>query len=108
MTNDVEYVVENNEIVIVDQNTGRKMEGREFSDGLHQALQAKEGVPIKQETVTIASITYQNFFRLYNKLAGMTGTAKTEEEEFLDIYNMRVVVIPTNKPVARDDQEELI
>ena len=108
MSNDVEYVVEDNEIKIVDQNTGRKMEGREFSDGLHQALQAKEGVPIKQETVTIATITYQNFFRLYNKLAGMTGTAKTEEEEFLSIYNMRVVVIPTNKPVARDDQEDLI
>ena len=108
MTNDVEYVVENNEILIVDQNTGRKMVGREFSDGLHQALQAKEGVPIKQETITIATITYQNFFRLYNKLAGMTGTAKTEEEEFLSIYNMRVVVIPTNRPVVRNDQEDLI
>ena len=108
MSNDVEYVVENNEILIVDQNTGRKMVGREFSDGLHQALQAKEGVPIKQETVTVATITYQNFFRLYNKLAGMTGTAKTEEEEFLSIYNMRVVVIPTNKPIARDDQQDLI
>ena len=108
MTNDVEYVVENNEIIIVDQNTGRKMEGREFSDGLHQALQAKEGVPIKQETVTVATITYQNFFRLYDKLAGMTGTAKTEEEEFLSIYNMRVVEIPTNKPVERIDEEDYI
>ena len=108
MMNDVEYVVENNEIIIVDKNTGRKMVGREFSDGLHQALQAKEGVPIKQETITVATITYQNFFRLYNKLAGMTGTAKTEEEEFLDIYNMRVVEIPTNRPVARIDEEDLI
>ena len=108
MTNDVEYVVEDKEIIIVDKNTGRKMPGREYSDGLHQALQAKEGVPIKQETTTLATITYQNFFRLYKKLAGMTGTAKTEEEEFLSIYNMRVVEIPTNKPVAREDQEDLI
>ncbi|MDO4499857.1 MAG: preprotein translocase subunit SecA [Erysipelotrichaceae bacterium] len=108
MHNDIEYVVEDNEIVIVDQNTGRKMPGREWSDGLHQAIQAKEGVPIKQETTTLATITYQNFFRLYNKLAGMTGTAKTEEEEFLDIYNMRVVEVPTNRPVARKDEPDLI
>ena len=108
MTKDVEYVVEENEIIIVDKNTGRKMVGREFSDGLHQALQAKEGVQIKQETITIATITYQNFFRLYDKLAGMTGTAKTEEEEFLSIYNMRVVEIPTNRPVARIDEEDLV
>lgn len=108
MHNDVDYVVEENQIVIVDQNTGRKMPGREWSDGLHQAIQAKENVPIKSETVTMATITYQNFFRLYNKLAGMTGTAKTEEEEFLSIYNMRVVEIPTNRPVARKDEPDLI
>ena len=108
MTRDVEYVVEDNDVIIVDQNTGRKMPGREYSDGLHQAIQAKEGVPIKQETTTWATITYQNFFRLYNKLAGMTGTAKTEEEEFLSIYNMRVVEIPTNKPVARIDYPDLV
>ncbi|MDO5440424.1 MAG: preprotein translocase subunit SecA [Erysipelotrichaceae bacterium] len=108
MKNDVDYVVEEGEVIIVDPNTGRKMPGREWSDGLHQAIQAKENVPIKQETTTLATITYQNFFRLYDKLAGMTGTAKTEEEEFLSIYNMRVVEIPTNKPVVRDDQEDLI
>ena len=108
MTNDVEYVVEEGEIIIVDQNTGRKMPGREYSDGLHQALEAKEGLQIKQETITLANITYQNFFRLYKKLAGMTGTAKTEEEEFLAIYNMRVVEIPTHRPVARIDYEDLI
>lgn len=108
MTRDVEYVVEDNEVIIVDQNTGRKMPGREYSDGLHQAIQAKEGVPIKQETTTLATITYQNFFRLYKKLAGMTGTAKTEEEEFLSIYNMRVVEIPTNRPVIRIDNPDLV
>jgi len=108
MGRDIEYVVEDNEVIIVDQNTGRKMPGREYSDGLHQAIQAKEGVPIKQETTTLATITYQNFFRLYNKLSGMTGTAKTEEEEFLSIYNMRVVEIPTNRPVARVDYPDLV
>jgi len=108
MTRDVEYVVEDGEVIIVDQNTGRKMPGREYSDGLHQAIQAKEGVVIKQETTTMATITYQNFFRLYSKLAGMTGTAKTEEEEFLAIYNMRVVEIPTNKPIARIDYPDLV
>ncbi len=108
MSRDVEYVVEEQEVIIVDQNTGRKMPGREYSDGLHQAIQAKEGVPIKQETTTLATITYQNFFRLYNKLAGMTGTAKTEEEEFLSIYNMRVVEIPTNRPVIRIDNADLV
>ena len=108
MANDVDYVVENREIIIVDKNTGRKMPGREWSDGLHQAIQAKEGVPIKQETITLATITYQNFFRLYNKLAGMTGTAKTEEEEFLSIYNMRVIPIPTNVPVQRQDYDDLV
>ncbi|MBP3852978.1 MAG: preprotein translocase subunit SecA [Erysipelotrichaceae bacterium] len=104
MTNEIEYVVnEEQEIVIVDQFTGRLMPGRAYSDGLHQAIEAKEGVPIKEETSTLATITYQNFFRLYEKLAGMTGTAKTEEEEFLSTYNMRVVCIPTNKPVIRED-----
>lgn len=104
MMKDVEYVVsDEQEIVIVDQFTGRIMPGRAYSDGLHQAIEAKEGVPIKEETSTLATITYQNFFRLYDKLAGMTGTAKTEEEEFLNTYNMRVVVIPTNKPIARKD-----
>ena len=104
MMKDVEYVVsDEQEIVIVDQFTGRVMPGRAYSDGLHQAIEAKEGVPIKEETSTLATITYQNFFRLYDKLAGMTGTAKTEEEEFLNTYNMRVVVIPTNKPVIRKD-----
>lgn len=108
MSNEVEYVVRNDEIVIVDQFTGRMMEGRAFSDGLHQAIEAKEKVTIKEETSTLATITYQNFFRLYNKLSGMTGTAKTEEEEFLSIYNMRVVVIPTNVPVAREDLPDLV
>lgn len=108
MKNDVEYVVEEGEIVIVDQNTGRKMPGREYSDGLHQALEAKEGLQIKQESTTLATITYQNFFRLYKKLAGMTGTAKTEEEEFLAIYNMRVVEIPTHRPIARIDYPDLV
>ena len=108
MTNDIEYVVQDNEVVIVDQFTGRLMEGREYSDGLHQALSAKENVTIKQETVTLATITYQNFFRLYAKLSGMTGTAKTEEEEFLEIYNMRVLVVPTNRPIQRIDAEDLI
>lgn len=104
MMKEVEYVVsDNQEIVIVDQFTGRMMPGRAYSDGLHQAIEAKEGVPIKEETSTLATITYQNFFRLYEKLAGMTGTAKTEEEEFLSTYNMRVVVIPTNRPVIRKD-----
>ena len=108
MTNDVEYVVKDKRIVIVDQFTGRMMEGRQYSDGLHQAIEAKENVPIKEETTTLATITYQNFFRLYNKLAGMTGTAKTEEEEFLAIYNMRVMEIPTNRPVIRNDMPDAV
>ncbi len=109
MMKDVEYVVDDEqEIVIVDQFTGRLMKGRAYSDGLHQAIEAKEGVPIKEETSTLATITYQNFFRLYGKLAGMTGTAKTEEEEFLSIYNMRVIEIPTNRPVARIDYPDSI
>jgi preprotein translocase subunit SecA len=104
----VEYVVQDGEVVLVDQFTGRKMEGREYSDGLHQAIQAKEGVGIKQETITLATITYQNFFRLYDKLSGMTGTAKTEEQEFLDTYNMRVYEIPTNKPCVRSDEPDAV
>lgn len=108
MDKDVEYVVQDNQVVIVDQFTGRLMHGREYSDGLHQALSAKERVSIKQESITLATITYQNFFRLYNKLSGMTGTAKTEEEEFRDIYNMRVLEIPTNRPIARQDHPDLV
>ncbi|MGI6735451.1 MAG: preprotein translocase subunit SecA [Bacilli bacterium] len=104
MTRDIEYMVDaNREIQLIDQFTGRMMPGREYSDGLHQAIQAKENVTIKEETVTMATITYQNFFRLYTKLSGMTGTAKTEEEEFRKIYNMRVICIPTNRPVIRED-----
>ena len=108
MKKDVEYMVANNQIHLIDTFTGRVMEGREYSDGLQQAIQAKEHVEIKPETVTMATITYQNFFRLYDKLAGMTGTAKTEEEEFRKIYNMRVVVIPTNKPIQRIDDVDLV
>ena len=108
MEKDVEYVIQEDEIVLVDQFTGRKMEGREFSDGLHQAIQAKENVGIKQESKTLATITYQNFFRLYDKLSGMTGTAKTEESEFLNTYNMRVYQIPTNRPVVRIDYPDEI
>ena len=105
---DVDYVVKDGKIVIVDQFTGRLMPGRAFSDGLHQALEAKEGVEIQQETKTLATITFQNLFRMYNKLSGMTGTAKTEEEEFRDIYNMYVISIPTNMPVIREDMADLI
>lgn len=108
MQNDIDYVVEDEKIVIVDQFTGRKMKGRRFSDGLHQAIEAKEGVDIQNESKTMASITFQNFFRQFNKLSGMTGTAKTEEEEFLNIYNMKVTVIPTNKPLARIDRTDKI
>lgn len=110
MAKDVDYVVDtqNDEIVIVDPNTGRLMKGRQWSDGLHQAVEAKEGISIKQETTTLATITYQNFFRLYHKLAGMTGTAKTEEEEFLEIYNMFVYEIPTNRPIARVDYDDAV
>jgi len=108
MTVDVEYVVQDKEIVIVDQFTGRLMHGRAYSDGLHQAIEAKENVTIKEETSTLATITYQNFFRLYKKLCGMTGTAKTEEEEFLSIYNMRVVEIPTNRLIQRNDYPDAV
>ncbi|WP_434341759.1 preprotein translocase subunit SecA [Mycoplasma putrefaciens] len=103
----VEYTVKDGEILLIDQFTGRIMQGRSYSDGLQQALQAKEGVDIEEETVTLATITYQNFYRLYSKIAGMTGTAKTEEEEFIKIYNTRVVVTPTNKPVIRKDEPDL-
>ena len=108
MSNDVDYVVQDDKVIIVDQFTGRLMPGRSFSDGLHQALEAKEGVTINEETRTLATITFQNLFRMYKKIAGMTGTAKTEEEEFRDIYNMYVITIPTNKPVIRQDFGDLI
>ncbi|SBB21030.1 protein export cytoplasm protein SecA ATPaseRNA helicase [Staphylococcus aureus] len=105
---DVDYMVVDGEVLIVDQFTGRTMPGRRFSEGLHQAIEAKEGVQIQNESKTMASITFQNYFRMYNKLAGMTGTAKTEEEEFRNIYNMTVTQIPTNKPVQRNDRSDLI
>ncbi|GAA3026660.1 preprotein translocase subunit SecA [Tetragenococcus solitarius] len=108
MIRDNDYVVQDGKVLIVDQFTGRIMEGRRYSDGLHQAIEAKEGVEIEDETKTMASITFQNFFRMYNKLAGMTGTAKTEEEEFREIYNMEVIQIPTNEPVIREDRSDLL
>ncbi|HIU70357.1 MAG TPA: preprotein translocase subunit SecA [Candidatus Enterosoma merdigallinarum] len=108
MKRDTEYMVQDDEILLIDGFTGRVMKGREYSDGLQQAIQAKEHVSIKPETMTLATITYQNFFRLYDKLAGMTGTAKTEEEEFRKVYNMRVVCIPTNRPVQRKDDVDSI
>ena len=108
MKKDFDYVVEDGKVVIVDPFTGRLMHGRSYSDGLHQAIEAKEGVKIQEETKTLATITFQNLFRMYNKLAGMTGTAKTEEEEFREIYNMYVISIPTNKPVERKDYGDLI
>ncbi|WP_239750359.1 preprotein translocase subunit SecA [Mammaliicoccus sp. H-M34] len=108
MFKDKDYVVEDGEIMIVDQFTGRTMPGRRFSDGLHQAIEAKEGLEIQNESKTMASITFQNFFRMYNKLSGMTGTAKTEEEEFRNIYNMTVTQIPTNRPIQRLDEADLI
>ena len=105
---DVDYVIEDGAIIIVDPFTGRLMHGRQYSEGLHQAIEAKEGVKINEETRTMATITFQNLFRMYNKLSGMTGTAKTEEEEFIHIYNMYVIQIPTNKPVAREDLADLL
>ena len=108
MTNDVDYVVQDGEIVIVDQFTGRLMKGRRYSEGLHQAIEAKEGLKIQNESMTLATITFQNYFRMYKKLSGMTGTAKTEEEEFRNIYNMNVLVIPTNRPIARNDKPDLV
>ena len=108
MKKDFDYVVENGEVIIVDPFTGRLMKGRNYSDGLHQAIEAKEGVQIQEETKTLATITFQNLFRMYKKISGMTGTAKTEEEEFRDIYNMYVIQIPTNKPVIREDFGDLL
>ena len=108
MHNDVDYVVQEGKVVIVDQFTGRLMPGRAFSDGLHQAIEAKENVEVQEETKTLATITFQNYFRMYEKLSGMTGTAKTEEEEFRNIYNMYVIEIPTNLPVIRNDEADLI
>ena len=100
MKRDRDYVVRDGEIVIVDEFTGRLMFGRRYSDGLHQAIEAKEGVKIQRESQTLATITFQNYFRMYKKLAGMTGTAKTEENEFIKVYKLPVIVIPTNKPIA--------
>ncbi|NLL51051.1 MAG: preprotein translocase subunit SecA, partial [Eubacteriaceae bacterium] len=105
---DKDYIVQDDEIIIVDEFTGRLMHGRRYSEGLHQAIEAKERVTVARESVTMATITFQNYFRLYNKLAGMTGTAKTEEEEFSSIYNMNVITIPTNKPMIRQDMEDII
>ena len=105
---DKDYIVKDGEVIIVDEFTGRLMYGRRFSEGLHQAIEAKENVTVARESVTMATITFQNFFRLYNKLSGMTGTAKTEEEEFLSIYNMNVICVPTNKPMVRDDLNDVI
>ncbi|NOQ69866.1 MAG: preprotein translocase subunit SecA, partial [Gammaproteobacteria bacterium] len=105
---DVHYIVRDNQVIIVDEFTGRTMEGRRWSEGLHQAVEAKEGVPIQNENQTLASITFQNYFRLYNKLSGMTGTADTEAEELLQIYNLEVVIIPTNKPMTRADNTDLV
>ncbi|MFC6289495.1 preprotein translocase subunit SecA [Levilactobacillus angrenensis] len=108
MLRDKDYVVQDGEVLIVDSFTGRVMDGRRYSDGLHQAIEAKEGVEIQEETKTMANITYQNLFRMYKKLSGMTGTAKTEAEEFREIYNMEVITVPTNKPVVRVDQPDLL
>ncbi|MBR3215359.1 MAG: preprotein translocase subunit SecA [Exiguobacterium sp.] len=108
MHRDIDYMVREGQVMIIDQFTGRVMDGRRYSEGLHQAIEAKEGVEIQRESMTLATITYQNYFRMYEKLAGMTGTAKTEEEEFRNIYNMQVVTIPTNKPILRDDKADLI
>ena len=108
MKKDVDYVVKDGEIIIVDEFTGRLMFGRRYSEGLHQAIEAKEGLRIQRESKTLATVTFQNYFRMYNKLAGMTGTAKTEEEEFKAIYKMDVVQIPTNKPVQRKDLSDAV
>ncbi|AOV08485.1 preprotein translocase subunit SecA [Sporosarcina ureilytica] len=105
---DIDYVVEDGDVVIVDSFTGRLMKGRRYSDGLHQAIEAKEGLEVQNESMTLATITFQNYFRMYEKLSGMTGTAKTEEEEFRNIYNMQVIEIPTNRPIIRDDRADLI
>lgn len=104
----MEYVVKEGKVIIIDQNTGREMPGRRWSDGLHQAVEAKEGVEVERENQTYATITIQNYFRLYKKLAGMTGTAETEAAEFHDIYKLDVLPIPTNRPCIRKDQNDLI
>ena len=108
MKADKDYMVKDNEIVIIDEFTGRLMEGRRYSDGLHQAIEAKEGVKIQRESKTLATITFQNYFRMYAKLSGMTGTALTEENEFREIYNLDVIVIPTNRPVQRIDKSDMV
>ena len=108
MRKDIDYIVEDGEVVIIDEFTGRKMLGRRFNDGLHQAIEAKEGVEVAQESKTLATITFQNYFRLYTKLSGMTGTAMTEEDEFREIYKLDVIAIPTNRPVQRIDHTDLI
>ena len=105
---DKDYIVRGSEVIIVDEFTGRLMEGRRYSEGLHQAIEAKEGVKVQKESMTLATITFQNFFRMYNKLAGMTGTAKTEEEEFQRIYDLEVVQVPTYRPVVREDMDDLV
>ena len=105
---DIQYVVMDNKVMIVDEQTGRIMDGRRYSDGLHQAIEAKENVKIEAATQTFATITLQNYFRMYEKLSGMTGTAVTEAGEFWDIYKLDVIEIPTNKPVIRDDKEDLV
>ena len=105
---DTDYLVKDNQVIIIDEFTGRMMEGRRFSDGLHQALEAKEGVTIQPENQTLASITFQNYFRLYNKLSGMTGTALTEAEEFMDIYGLGVISVPTNMTITRNDSDDYI
>src|SRR5690606_4438839 len=105
---DKDYIVKNGEVLIVDEHTGRVLSGRRYSEGLHQAIEAKEGVPIKAENQTLATITLQNYFRLYDKLAGMTGTAETEAAEFSGTYKIGVVPIPTNKPMIRKDQPDLV
>src|SRR5699024_4476898 len=108
MQRDTDYVIEEESVVIVDQFTGRLMKGRRYSDGLHQAIEAKEGLRIQKESMTLASITFQNYFRMYNKLAGMAGTAKTEEEEFRNVYNMDAMSIPTKEPIIREHGADLI
>src|SRR6202012_4300134 len=105
---DVDYMIKDGEVVIVDEFTGRLMPGRRWSDGLHQAVEAKEGVKVANENQTLATVTFQNFFRMYNKLSGMTGTADTEATEFKKIYSLDVTVIPTNRPLVRDDQSDVI
>ena len=108
MQRDVDYVVKDGEVIIVDEFTGRLMFGRRYNEGLHQAIEAKEGVKVEHESKTLATITFQNYFRLYNKLSGMTGTAKTEAEEFSEIYRLDVVEIPTNKPMIRKDMHDVV